>query len=73
MKLLTFVNKQTFADYLEELKDSMQDLTEYYKLLGKSSDKLDTVNTGLHHADPFITYKASLAASLMLADKQIYH
>lgn len=64
---------KSFNDYLLFLKDAIHNLTEYWQVIGKPHPYIQDIQDGLHHADPFIVHKASIAATLLLEDKHIYH
>jgi len=63
----------SFGEYLVFLKDSIRNLSEYWQKIGHNHPHIKDINVGLHHADPFILYRASIAASLLLEDQLIYH
>ena len=63
----------TFNDYLAFLRDSLQNLAEYWQKIGHDDPYIEDIRLGLCHRDPFILYKASIAAALLLEDPSIYH
>ena len=68
------MNKETsFNDYLLFLRESIQNLAEYWQKIGHDNPHIKDINAGLNHSDPFIIYKASIAATLLLEDRSIYH
>lgn len=65
--------QQSFQDYLVILRESIQNLFEYWQLIGRKNPHIEDIRAGLHHKDPFIIYKATMAATALLEDKSIYH
>lgn len=55
------------------LRESIQNLFEYWQLIGRKNPHIEDIRAGLHHKDPFIIYKATMAATALLEDKSIYH
>lgn len=66
-------NLTTFNEYLTFLRASIENLVEYWQKIGHENPHIKDIFMGLNHSDPFIIYKASIAASLLLEDKSIYH
>ncbi len=66
-------NATTFNDYLVFLRESIHNLAEYWQKTGHMNPHIKDISAGLHHKDPFVIYKASIAASLLLEDRLIYH
>lgn len=64
---------RSFNDYLFFLRESVQNLAEYWQKIGHDNPHIKDICAGLNHSDPFIIYKASLAATLLLEDRSIYH
>jgi len=62
-----------FADYLTFLRESMHNLEEYWQKIGHSNPHIKDIRAGLQHTDPFVLYKASIAATLLLEERSIYH
>lgn len=73
MKKQSFLAKHTFKEYLRFLRDTMGFLEEYRAKTGNYRNLIKDVRDGLEHADPFVTYKASIAATMLLADNSLYH
>lgn len=63
----------SFNDYLIFLRNSIKNLAEYWEKIGHEDPHIKDISIGLHHQDPFIIYKASIAATLLLEDQSIYH
>ncbi len=63
----------SFNEYLTFLRDSIKNLSEYWQKIGHSNPYIKDICVGLNHQDPFIIYKASIAATLLLEDQSIYH
>lgn len=68
-----FKHEKSFNEYLVFLKDAITVLREYWDKIGRKHPYIKDIEEGLHHSDPFIIYKASIAASLLLEDRRIYH
>tara|TARA_R110002110_G_scaffold257491_1_gene473499 strand:- start:32138 stop:32392 length:255 start_codon:yes stop_codon:yes gene_type:complete len=64
---------QSFNDYMEFLRSSLKMLSKYWEVTGRYHPYIKDIQTGLEHADPFIMHKASIAASMLLEDRKIYH
>ena len=68
------MNKETnFNDYLTYLRESVGELALYWQKIGKDNPHIKDITAGLNHQDPFIIYKASIAATMLLGDRSIYH
>ena len=65
--------QQSFNEYLYFLRESMDNLSDYWHKVGHFNPHIKGIRKALHHNDPFIIYKASIAATIMLAEKSIYH
>lgn len=63
----------SFNDYLDFLKDSVTSLATYWDVIGHQHPYIEDIQKGLSHDDPFVLYKASIAATLLLEDQKIYH
>lgn len=64
---------RSFNEHIVFLKDSISILSEYWNKIGKNHPYIKDIQEGLNHSDPFIIYKACIAASLLLEDRRIYH
>lgn len=64
---------QSFSDYLVFLRESVENLAQYWEKIGHDNPHIKDICAGLNHADPFVIYKASIAATLLLGDRSIYH
>lgn len=62
-----------FEEYIEYLKDSLINLVQYREKTGTLDLGVLQVKEDLFHEDPFIVFSASIAASLLLSDRSIYH
>lgn len=65
--------QQSFGDYLVFLRESIKNLSDYWQLIGRKNRHIEDIRAGLNHKDPFIIYKATMAATALLEDKSIYH
>jgi len=66
-------NVRSFNEYLSFLRESIQNLADYWNSIGHEDPRIKDIFAGLHHQDPFIIYKASIAATLLLEDRSLYH
>ena len=64
---------QSFNEHIDFLKDMLNMLSKYWSATGRYHPYLKDIQVGLEHADPFIIHKASIAASLLIEDRKIYH
>lgn len=64
---------QSFNEYMDFLKDMLSMLSKYWTATGRYHPYLKDIQVGLEHADPFIMHKASIAASMLIEDRKIYH
>ena len=65
---------KSFQDYLDFLRTSLDCILRYRRSTGKLPCKrLRGVIKNLHDADPFVVFRASMKASQILADPNIYH
>lgn len=64
---------KSFGEYIIFLRESLKMLAEYWEKIGRRHPYVNDIREGLDHKDPFILYKATLAATLLLEDKRIYH
>jgi len=67
------MKNKSFNEYLGFLRESIENLAEYWQMIGVENPHIKDINAGLNHADPFIIYKASIAATMLLEDRSIYH
>lgn len=65
--------QQDFGEYLIFLRESIQYLCDYWQMIGHKNPHIDDIRAGLYHKDPFIIYRATMAATALLEDKSIYH
>ena len=64
---------QSFNEHIDFLKDMLNMLSKYWTATGRYHPYLKDIQVGLEHADPFIMHKASIAASMLIEDRRIYH
>ncbi len=69
----TVEKQQNFNDYLFFLRETMDNLSDYWHKVGHFNPHIKGIKKALHHSDPFVIYKASIAATLMLSEKSLYH
>lgn len=62
-----------FDEYIEYLREALINLVEYKERTGHFEPKLLEVKEALFNEDPFVVFSASVAATLILSDKFIYH
>lgn len=67
------MKNKSFNEYLIFLRESIENLAEYWQIIGHDNPHIKDINAGLNHVDPFIIYKASIAATMLLEDRSIYH
>jgi len=64
---------QRFEDYIKHLRENFTNLVEYREITGTAEPTMRQVKEALFNDDPFIVFSASIAATVILADKSIYH
>jgi hypothetical protein len=62
-----------FAEYIEYLRENITNLVEYRERTGTRDPGVTQIKEDLFDEDPFVVFSASIAATLVLADKSIYH
>ena len=62
-----------FEEYIQYLRENFVNLVEYRERTGTLEPNVVQIKDALFDADPFIVFSASLAATVVLADKSIYH
>ncbi len=62
-----------FEEYIAYLRENIVNLVEYRAQTGMLDARVRQVKEDLFDEDPFIVFGASLEATLILADKSIYH
>ena len=67
-----FLN-HSFEDYIHYLRDAICTLSDYWVQSGQYHPQIKQIEDALHDEDPFILYGATIAASLLLEDRSIYH
>lgn len=73
MKKNSFLKERSFKEYMDFLSESMSVLEEYRARTGQFKTPAKEVKEALQHGDPFVTYKATIAATMLLADNSLYH
>ena len=73
MKEIVQNEDKTFNDYILYLRESLENLSEYWDKIGHRDPYIQDIRKALKHADPFVLYNASIAATLILQDSSIYH
>lgn len=62
-----------FDEYLDYLRESIDGLWTYFDNIGHDDPNISRIKLALNNPDPFVVYRASLAATVLLSDKSIYH
>lgn len=62
-----------FEEYIKYLRENFVNLVEYRERTGTLEPNVLQIKEALFNDDPFIVFSASLAATVVLADKSIYH
>lgn len=62
-----------FEEYIKYLRENFVNLVEYRERTGTLESNVLQIKEALFNDDPFIVFSASLAATVVLADKSIYH
>jgi hypothetical protein len=62
-----------FEEYIQYLRENLVNLVEYRERTGTLEANVVQIKEALFNDDPFVVFSASLAASVVLADKSIYH
>jgi hypothetical protein len=62
-----------FEEYIKYLRESFVNLVEYRERTGTLEPNVVQIKEALFNEDPFIVFSASVAATVVLADKLIYH
>ena len=62
-----------FEEYISFLRENFVNLVEYRERTGTLEPNVIFIKEALFNDDPFVVFSASLAASVVLADKSIYH
>jgi len=62
-----------FEEYIQYLRESFVNLVEYRERTGTLEANVVQIKEALFNEDPFIVFSASVAATVVLADKYIYH
>jgi len=62
-----------FEDYIKFLRENFVNLVEYRERTGTLDASVLRIKEDLFDEDPFIVFNATLAATVVLSDKSIYH
>lgn len=62
-----------FEEYIKHLRESFVNLVEYRERTGTLETNVVQIKDALFNEDPFVVFSASVAATVVLADKYIYH
>jgi len=63
----------TFGDYIASLREQLTALVAYQGHTTGVDPRVLHVQAGLNHADPFIVFEASLAATELMRNKNLFH
>lgn len=66
-------NSHKFEEYIKYLRENFVNLVEYRERTGTLEPNVVQIKDALFNDDPFIVFSASLAATVVLADKSLYH
>lgn len=67
------ITSHRFGEYIEFLREHLVNLVEYRERTGTIEPNVIQIKEDLFDDDPFVVFTASLAATVLLADKSIYH
>ncbi|MFO1257083.1 MAG: hypothetical protein U1E78_01465 [Gammaproteobacteria bacterium] len=70
---MSMINNQSFLAYVDFLRESLDNLSDYWSKSGFYHPQIRQITEALHDDDPFILYGATIAASILLEDQSIYH
>lgn len=62
-----------FEEYITFLRENFVNFVQYRERTGTLDPDMMHIKEGLFNKDPFIVFSASLAATVVMADKSIYH
>ena len=62
-----------FEDYIKYLRDNFVNLVEYRERTGTLDVNILEIKEALFNEDPFIVFSATLAATVIMSDKGLYH
>jgi len=65
--------ERRFEEYICFLKENFSTLVEYKELTGGMDPTFYKVRDDLFDKDPFVVFNASMEATALFADKNIYH
>lgn len=71
--MFTLITSHRFGEYIDYLREFLANLVEYRERTGTLDSNVLQVKEDLFDDDPFIVFTASIAATIILADKSIYH
>lgn len=69
----TYHNTHKFEDYIKYLRDNFVNLVEYRERTGTLDLNVLEIKEALFNEDPFIVFSATLAATVIMSDKTLYH
>ena len=69
----TFHSSHRFEDYIKYLRDNFVNLVEYKERTGTLENSVLEIKDALFDEDPFVVFSASLAATVIMSDKALYH
>lgn len=67
------ITSHRYGEYIEFLRENLVNLVEYRERTGTIDPDVVQIKEDLFDEDPFVVFTASIAASMLLADKSIYH
>ena len=72
-KVLDEARLRSFGDHIQYLKDSFVDLVEYRERTGTLDESILGIKEALFDEDPFVVFRISLIATIVLGDKYNFH
>ena len=67
------ITSKNFDEYVTFLKENFNDVIEYRERTGTFEPNLIQIGDDLFNEDPFVAFGATVAASIVLHDKALYH
>ncbi len=67
------ITAHRFGDYIEFLRENVANLVTYRERTGTLDSNVLQIKEDLFDDDPFVVFTASLAATVILSDKSLYH
>ncbi len=62
-----------FEEYIKYLRENFINLVEYRERTGTLEPNVLQIKEALFNDDPFVVFSASLAATVVMSDKSLYH